>query len=227
MPRRSLSGLLDAERLFADLISTNIGLAILDQQLHYQALNPFLAASNGTSVEAHLGKHVREILGDVALQVEPAIERVFAIARPVLNCEVAGALPTKPVAGHWMGNFFPIVDSNGNVIQVGAVVVELSPNVLLHPPSNVKLGGTVLRSWKDIARYVGTCVKTLQRWENAYHFPVRRLNPNKGSVVFALKEDVDQWFHSMARSPASIGIDKRISVALPKHIVRFDRQIHG
>ena len=201
MPRRSLSGWLDAERLFADLISTNVGLAIFDQQLHYQALNPFLAASNGTSVEAHLGRHLREILGDVALQVEPGIERVFATGRPVLNCEVVGALPTKPAGGRWINNLFPIVDSTGKVTQVGAVVVELPPNVLLQPTGNVTLGGTVLRSWKDIAQYVGTCAKTLQRWENAYHFPVRRLNPNKGSVVFALKEDVDRWFHLMATQP--------------------------
>lgn len=112
MARGFISGLLDldAERLFSDFIRSNIGLSVMDRRLRYQAVNPFLAATNGTSVEAHLGKHLREILGDIAPQVEPAIERVFARAQPVLNCEVAGVLPTRTTAGHWLGNLFPIVD---------------------------------------------------------------------------------------------------------------------
>ncbi len=193
--RTVLAELLDAERLFADFFnSSNVGLAIFDQQLRYRMLNSCLAASNGTSADSHLGKHVREILGNVALQVEPAIQQVFDTARSVVNCEVAGALPTKPDGGHWIDNFFPMADSNGRVKQVGAVVVELGRNIQLQPThSNARSASAVLRSWKDIAQYVGACVRTVQRWEHAYEFPVRRLSPQKGAVVFASRNEVDGW----------------------------------
>jgi len=189
--------LFDVERLFADFISTNIGLAVIDRQLRYRALNPFLAASNGASAESHIGKHLREILGGVAVQVEATIEHVFSTARPVSNCELQGPLPTKPAGGHWIDSFFPIVDSSGGVRQVGAVVVELPLNIRFQlADPQVALVSPVLRSWKDIAQYVGACVKTVQRWEHAYSFPIQRLNPRKGAVVFALRDEVDCWLRS-------------------------------
>jgi hypothetical protein len=198
---KTIAELFDAERLFADFFnSSNVGLAIFDQQLRYQMLNPCLAATNGTSAESHLGKHVREILGSVALQVEPGIQQVFATARPVVNCQVVGALPTKPGEGHWIDNFFPMADSHGSVKQVGVVVVEFQPDTRLEPAgaiheaeSSLHAGHEVLRSWKEIANYVGACVKTVQRWEQHYSFPIRRLKRSKGAAVFALKAEVDSW----------------------------------
>ncbi|HKV78783.1 MAG TPA: PAS domain-containing protein [Candidatus Sulfotelmatobacter sp.] len=193
--------LFDVERLFADFITSNVGLAVLDSQLRYCALNPFLAASNGTSAESHLGKHVQHILGGVARQVEPAIQEVFASARTVLNCEVAGRLPTRPAGGHWICNFFPIVDFDGSVKQVGVVVLELPLDVELQTNGCSSVSSGVLRSWKDIAKYVGTCVKTVQRWEHTYQFPIRRVNPHKGAVVFALQKDVDTWLLGKTPKP--------------------------
>jgi hypothetical protein len=58
------------------------------------------------------------------------------------------------------------------------------------PDSQTTLLSPVLRSWKDIAQYVGACVKTVQRWEYAHGFPVQRLDPQKGAVVFALRDEV-------------------------------------
>jgi hypothetical protein len=51
----------------------------------------------------------------------------------------------------------------------------------------------MLRSWKDISNYVGACVKTVQRWEENYNLPIRRLERSKGASVFALKAEVDSW----------------------------------
>ena len=198
MARRSVSlEVAQTERQLSEVFNrSNLGLAIVDETLCYRMVNPYLAVSNRTSVESHLGKHLREILGNVGLQVEPAIKRAFLTAEPVLNCELAGALPARPEGGHWIGTYFPIADSSGKIRQVGAVVVELAKNVQLQAlQSHPSHRETVLRSWKDIAHYVGTCVKTVQRWERAYEFPVRRVEPNKGSVVFAFQNEVDMWLH--------------------------------
>lgn len=196
--------LLEAQELLSTLFdNASVGLAVFDERLCYRIVNPYLASSNCTSIESHLGKHVREILGEVGLQVEPAIQQVFANPKPLLNCEFEGALPTKPY-GRWIDNFFPIMGVNGRVTQVGVVVVELGRNVKLETIQTQPLvSPAVLRSWKDIAQYVRASVKTVQRWEQDHQFPVRRVTQNKGAVVFALQEEVDEWLRkrSLSRNP--------------------------
>lgn len=52
---------------------------------------------------------------------------------------------------------------------------------------------SILNSWKEIARYMGRGVRTVQRYESDLHLPVRRL-PGKGSrTVFAMPQDLDAW----------------------------------
>jgi len=56
--RKALSGeIVTAQRLLTDLFgNATIGLAVVDDQLRYQALNPCLAAMDGISAESHFGK---------------------------------------------------------------------------------------------------------------------------------------------------------------------------
>jgi hypothetical protein len=185
----------ESERILAEFFkNSGVGLAIFDQRFRYRMVNPYLAASNCAAIESHLGKHVEEILGEVGIQVMPAIETVFRTAKPVLNCEFSGALPTKPDGGRWLDSFFPISDSNGSVKQVGVVVVDLQTPI--HLNSHRHGDNDILRSWKDIARYVGTCAKTAQRWEQKECLPVHRVTEKKGAVVFALPDEVDAWLRT-------------------------------
>ena len=54
----------------------------------------------------------------------------------------------------------------------------------------------VLNSWKEIAEYVGRGVRTLQRWEQFYSFPVHRPAGNHKSAVFAVPAEVDEWLRT-------------------------------
>ncbi|MCU1295859.1 MAG: hypothetical protein JWO91_137 [Acidobacteriaceae bacterium] len=73
--------------LLADLFdSFNIGLAVVDDQLRYRALNTCLAAMHGVSAESHLGKTVREILGDNAFWVERVL--ILSLAKIPSSCEI-------------------------------------------------------------------------------------------------------------------------------------------
>jgi len=196
-----------AEGLWADFFNnSNVGLAVFDNQLRYQALNLCLAAMHGIPVESHLGKTLREIIGEVALQVEPALKQVLTTGRPIFNLEIAGTLPTNAEKRRWVDNLFPLKDADGRVKRVGAVVVELRPDTKLESAGAIQeteslpdTANEVLRSWKAIANYVGACVKTVQRWEQHYNFPIRRLKRSKGEVVFALKAEVDSWIRKRAR----------------------------
>jgi hypothetical protein len=188
------------------LLTSDVGLAIYDQQLRYRAANPGFAETVGIPAELILGKHVREVLGAVAFPVERALKDAFTRGRPVLNVEIEGVRPGKAERKRWVRNFFPLKDANGRVKQVAVVVVEFAAEANSQPAANVdvRFAGLwdkeVLRSWKEIAKYLGTCVKTVQRWEQAYDLPVRRLAESKGAVVFALKAEIDNWMWTRRRA---------------------------
>ena len=52
---------------------------------------------------------------------------------------------------------------------------------------------TVLTSWKDIARYMGKGVRTVQRWEMDFGLPVRRPQGSNKKAVLARPRDLDAW----------------------------------
>jgi hypothetical protein len=59
---------------------------------------------------------------------------------------------------------------------------------------HVSEDSTVLSSWKDIARYLGKGVRTVQRWERHLGLPVRRPNGAlQKSAVVLYRGDVDAW----------------------------------
>jgi formate hydrogenlyase transcriptional activator len=115
------------EQLLSSVLSApNVGVAICDEQLHFQGINGALAAMNGVRIEAHLGKPLNEILGGVAEEVGAHFRRALAKSAPVLNLEICGKLPARTEVGHWVENYFPVKDSSGKVSRVFAVVLEVT-----------------------------------------------------------------------------------------------------
>jgi len=108
--------------------SPAVGFAIMDEQLRFCAVNDALAAINGFPAHAHLGKTLRDILGDAAEQIEPIYRRVFATGESISNWELVAQLPTRTTTGHWIQCFFPIRDVRGQATRVGAVVIEITDN---------------------------------------------------------------------------------------------------
>ncbi len=205
MGRRATPEEIASAEQFLDFFrSADVGLAVLDDKLRYLALNPFLARIHGSSTESHIGKRLQDIVGRLTTQLEPAYKEVVATGRPVLKLEVQGAVSENSPTGHWIDNLFPLKDEQGRVKQVCAVVAELTSGKNLtepQPDQRPATDRTVLRSWKEIAEYSGACIKTVQRWEQLHGFPIRRLKASKGSVVFALRGEVDGWM--LARTPTA------------------------
>jgi hypothetical protein len=50
----------------------------------------------------------------------------------------------------------------------------------------------ILSGWKEIARYLGTGVRTAQRWEQ-FGLPVHRARSHLHSTVLVNTEDIDSW----------------------------------
>jgi len=168
----------------------DVGFAVFDRQLRYRALNPYLADLNGMPVSSHLGKTIQDVLGELSDQITPAVRGVFESGDSIQR-EVVGSLPGQSRQGRWSVNYFGLRNEEGASLLVGAVVVELAKDARAHG-SGVE-PSPVLRSWKEIASYFGSCVKTVQRWERLYGFPARRLQAGKGAAVFAIRSEVERW----------------------------------
>lgn len=190
------------EGIFEDLFyNSTVGLAVLDEDLRFRRVNNMLASINGVPALDHHGRTVRDVIGVcIGLKVERALRQVLATGQAVVNVPLAGTLSFRPHEGKWLGNYFPLHNGGVKSPRIGAVVIQLDNN---SEPRSVtsQVKGQVLRSWKEIGRYTGTCVKTVQRWECLHNFPVHRVRRSKGSVVFALMDEVDSWLRS--QGPAS------------------------
>jgi DNA-binding CsgD family transcriptional regulator len=111
--------------LIEGLITLKIGFAIHDRDLRYVALNQVLADFDGLSIQAHIGRTTREVLGKLSTQVEIPLRKVFKTGKPQLNIEIIGQRPGRPDSGRWIDNFFPLTGLHSNVTHVGVMVVEI------------------------------------------------------------------------------------------------------
>lgn len=104
-----------------------IGLCVLDRDLRFLRVNDRLAAINGLSVAAHLGRTVREVLPTLADTVEPLFQRILANGEPLLNLEIAGETAAQPgVTRVWRENFHPLRDAEGQVSGINVMVEEIT-----------------------------------------------------------------------------------------------------
>lgn len=62
--------------------ASTVGLAVCDEQLRYQVVNETLAVMKGIPADAHLGRTVRDILGQTADVIERKLKRVLTTGRP-------------------------------------------------------------------------------------------------------------------------------------------------
>jgi PAS domain S-box-containing protein len=104
-----------------------VGLCVLDHELRYVRINDWLAELNGQPVEAHIGRTVREVIPNLAPQVEPLYRRVLETGEPILNVEVEGETALLPgVTRVFRDQYHPLHDAQGNVVGVNVVVEEIT-----------------------------------------------------------------------------------------------------
>ena len=73
-----------------------VGLCSLDLNLRYIHISDWLAALNGLSVEAHLGRTLREVLPSVAVGVEHQLQEVMKTGQPLIDGSVEAETPAQP-----------------------------------------------------------------------------------------------------------------------------------
>ena len=106
--------------------NASIGLAILDDRWRHIQINKVLADINGRSVEEHIGKTVREMIPNIAPQLETIYKQVQVTGEPVYGIGIKGETPRKAgFVGKWEASYFSLPVSNHRN-GIGCVVLEVS-----------------------------------------------------------------------------------------------------
>jgi len=134
LQHRERAARMEAERSLAQLdallTATPLGIAFVDRELRYLRVNEAMADINGTSVEAHLGHTLRDIVPkEVADLAESLMRRVLETGEPVhgLEFRLPASVP-RSENRTWQASFYPVRTASGEVLGLGCTVVDITPH---------------------------------------------------------------------------------------------------
>lgn len=105
-----------------------IGLGLIDRDMRFVRVNPALAAMNGVPIGDHAGKEVWEVMPSLRATAEPQFRRVLDHG-DVVQTEFADETGGPPgTARHRREVFFPVRTGEGQVVGIGAVVIDTTEN---------------------------------------------------------------------------------------------------
>ena len=104
-----------------------VGLAFLTTDCRYLMINQHLTEICGISVADHLGRTVREMVPQVAEQVENIVRHIVRSGEPITGIEVNGQRPDgSNVERVWITYWHPLKSLDGNVIGVNVAAEEIT-----------------------------------------------------------------------------------------------------
>ena len=117
--RRALKGFLDSL-----LTHPEIGFGLVGRDFRYLRVSPVLAALNGVPAEDHIGRTVREVLPELADDIERLVSQVADTGQPV-DIEIAGETPAAPgEVRHFSARYIPVRDAAGEVMGIAALITD-------------------------------------------------------------------------------------------------------
>ncbi|MEU6553263.1 SpoIIE family protein phosphatase [Streptomyces sp. NPDC046915] len=104
-----------------------IGLAVLDPDLRYVAVNAALERIDGIPAERRLGRRIGEVLEFVDAEEAEILRRVLDSGEPNLNREIVGRIPADPDTDHaWSVSLFRLDTAGGKVLGVAVSVIDIT-----------------------------------------------------------------------------------------------------
>jgi PAS domain S-box-containing protein len=95
--------------------------------LRFVRLNDRLAEINGVPAAAHIGKTLREILPEMADDLEPLYQQVIETKVPLKQLEVRGTNSAQPgVEQDWLLSLYPLRAEDDRVLGVNVTVHEIT-----------------------------------------------------------------------------------------------------
>ena len=109
------------------LVSAPVGIGFWDRDLRFVRVNDALATINGLSPEEHVGRDLGEVVGELAPVLVPLYRRVLETGEPVVHTESTDdAALQMGERRHWLSSYYPVHTPDGEVIGIGAVIMEIT-----------------------------------------------------------------------------------------------------
>ncbi|MEU5537364.1 SpoIIE family protein phosphatase [Streptomyces sp. NPDC020362] len=104
-----------------------VGLAILDPDLRYLAVNPALERITGQSASERLGRPVGEVLTFLDTDPEARLRRVLETGESVVDRYIICRPPVDPDHEHaWSVSYYRLEDSGGRVLGLAYSVIDVT-----------------------------------------------------------------------------------------------------
>jgi PAS domain S-box-containing protein len=104
-----------------------VGLAFMDTSYHFVRVNDALAAINGLPAEEHFGRTLRDVIGDLADEIEPLHRTVLETGEPILDLQVEGHTAVSPGESRsWLTSYYPVRNVADQTIGVGVVITDVT-----------------------------------------------------------------------------------------------------
>ncbi len=117
-------GLPELQRIYD---TAPIGLAFLTPDCRYLYINQRLTEICGISVDDHIGATVREMVPNIAGQVEQLVQSIIEHGQPVTGIEVNGQRADKVGADRcWLTSWHPLKGADGRVLGVNVAAEEIT-----------------------------------------------------------------------------------------------------
>ncbi|MER7931054.1 MULTISPECIES: SpoIIE family protein phosphatase [unclassified Streptomyces] len=118
---------LDAALAIRLVSQSPVGLAILDSDLRYRAVNPALERITGQSAAERLGRTAGEILTYLDTGPEARLRRVLETGESVVDRDIVCRPPGDPDHDHaWSVSYYRLEDSGGRVLGLAYSVIDVT-----------------------------------------------------------------------------------------------------
>ena len=117
-----------------------VGLAFFDTDLRFRLVNSHLGAIDGIPPREHLGVRPTELAADTGEVDEALLARVRDSNVPLLDQDRSAFVPRSGQMRHWRTSYFPVRNEYGEVEGVGAVVSDVTNEILSQRRRNELLG---------------------------------------------------------------------------------------
>jgi len=104
-----------------------VGLAYVDRSFRFVRVNEALAAMNGATPQAQIGRTVGEVLPELAAQLDPLWRRILATGEPIVDMELSGETHGMPgQQRRLLASYYPVRGQDGRTSGIGIVVVDIT-----------------------------------------------------------------------------------------------------